>query len=166
MCHYLSLAKEKAMQQSNKKSSKKLWYKRWWAIILTLFFGTPIAIAIVFGVIVGIEESSKSKESGQPKNSQHAKINYIQPEWKITNTETVGTKYIVATGYLINSTDKTGIADCNIEFYDRELNWASGKGFGGRELKPNERYDFTVQVEVANVGLISKQSIDCEDGVY
>lgn len=154
------------MRKKNDKQVKKPWFKRWWAIILMLFFGAPIAIAIVFGVIVGIEEGSKNKESGQPKSHQETKITYIQPSWKITNTETVGTKYIVATGYLFNNTDKTGIADCNIEFYDRELSWAGGKGFGGRELQPNERYDFTVQVEVANVGLISKQNIDCEDGVY
>jgi hypothetical protein len=124
-------------------------------------------IAVVYGIFTASQEASKTPATSQPveKKSQQSSIKYIQPEWKITNTEVVGSTYIVATGYLVNQTNETGVADCNIEFYDREIKWAGGKGFGGRELKPNERYDFTVQVEVTNTGFIAKQNIDCEDGV-
>lgn len=153
--------------QKKSATQNKPWHKKWWAITLMVIFVGPVALATVYGVIVGVEESStRDPSTNQSSANQQSTIKYIQPDWEITNTETVGTKYVVASGYLINRTDETGVADCNIEFYDRETEWAGGKGFGGRELKPNEKYDFTIQVEVEHVGLIAKQNIDCEDGVY
>jgi hypothetical protein len=154
--------------KAQKKSAKQNepWYKKWWAITLMVIFVGPVALATVFGIIAGVQETSKNPSSNQPNNNQRATASYIQPDWEITNTETVGTKYVVASGYLINRTGESGVAECIIEFYDRETKWAGGKGFGGRELKPNERYGFTIQVEVEHVGLVAKQNIYCEDGVY
>lgn len=161
------------MQQPNKKTKKKAWYRHPVAIV---FLGIPIAFiglttmaAVIYAIATyegPINEESSTNTSQQKDENNQTSINYIQPKWEISSTETVGTTYIVATGYLVNQTEETGIADCNIEFYDREVKWAGGKGFGGQELEPGERYDFTVQVEVANTGLISKQNIDCEDGIY
>lgn len=133
-----------------------------------------IPYALIMFVSLGISavnyEADPAAETFQsePTNNsdQQNSLNYIQPKWEITDTEIVGLNYIVATGYIINRTGDAGIADCNIEFYDRETSWAGGKGFGGRELQPNERYNFTVQVEVDHTGLIAKQNIHCEDGVY
>lgn len=165
------------MQQTNepKKQTKK-WYKKLWIMIPLGIFVAPVVIitliATIYGIFTATQETSQSPNGNQAASqasenkNQQSTVKYIQPEWEITNTETVGSTYIVATGYLMNRTSEAGIADCNIEFYDREIKWAGGKGFGGRELQPDERYDFTVQVEVTNTGLISKQNIDCEDGIY
>lgn len=146
------------------------WYKKWWIITLLVIFVAPPVLGTIFAVPGAIkqanDQSGQRSSDPKPAQSKQTKIKYIQPRWEITKAEIVGSNYIVASGYLLNISEETGVADCNIEFYDREVKWAGGKGFGGRELKPNERYDFTVQVEVDNTGLISKQNIDCEDGVY
>src|SRR3990167_3418304 len=143
-------------QESTKQA--KPWYKKWWAITLLAIFVAPPTLGIMFalpGAIKQTNDQSGQRSSDQPAQSKQTTIKYIQPKWEITHTEIVGAQYIVASGYLLNNTQEPGVADCNIEFYDREIKWAGGKGFGGRELKPNERYDFTVQVKVDNTGLIS-----------
>lgn len=154
---------------------KTRWYKKWWGILIivtiVLYFGSALLLRFTTDPSAPKKaepsaESSEEKRTTPKSEPKESSINYISPRWEITKSETVGFKYIVSTGYLINETGETGIADCNIEFYDREIEWAGGKGFGGQTLKPGERYDFTVQTEVTDTRLISKQNIQCEDGLY
>lgn len=109
--------------------------------------------------IANYEDSGSDSSQG---SQQQPSIHFIDPQKEITDTRTVGTQYIIVDGYLLNDTSEEGRADCNVEFYDHELNWAGGKGLGARTLKPGERYNFTLQVEVKHTGLVSKQGINCE----
>lgn len=142
-----------AQKQSVKQD--KPWYKKWW--------GVALIVVVALSAVSALVETDKpsTKESPQQAPTQSG-VSFINPEKKITGTETVGGKYVVVTGYLLNNTDKVGMADCNVEFYDREMQWAGGKGLGGQNLEPGQRYDFTVQVEVEHTGLIDKQGINCE----
>ena len=156
---------------SKKKSGKqsKPWYKKWWGILLLIVFGFPIAITTlvtIIALIIGITNVASNPSSldtaiEQQESSNQPAVNYIEPDRDILSAEIVGTKYIVVTGYITNQTKKVGDADCIVEFYDHEMNWAGGKGLGGRTLEPGERYDFTVQVEVEHTGLVAKQGIYC-----
>ncbi len=136
-------------RQKKVKSAEKPWYRKWW--------GVAILILIAISAI-GAATKNQTNEPSEPQ----IRTNYIQPEWKITNTEVVGSQYIVVTGYLRNQTDEQGAADCIVEFYDRENNWARGKGLSRYALEPGQTYEFTLQVEVEHTGLIAKQNVHCE----
>lgn len=56
MCHYLSLAKEKAMQQPNKKTSKKPWHKKPWGIALIVLSVVTVTFPIPLVVIMWQKE--------------------------------------------------------------------------------------------------------------
>lgn len=141
-------------KQKKPVKQSKPWFKKWWGILLIIFVIIPAVIAAI--------TPSRQKTDDNVQQSQQPSIHYINPTKDITNTKTVGTKYIIVTGYLLNDTKEAGVADCNVEFYDHELKWAGGKGLGGRTLEPGERYNFTVQVEVEHTGLVAKQGINCE----
>ena len=52
MCHYLSLAKEKAMSQPKKKTSNKPWYKKPWGITLIILSVFTLTFPIVLFVLM------------------------------------------------------------------------------------------------------------------
>lgn len=70
MCHYLSLAKEKAMRQPNKKSQKqtKPWYRKWWGVIAIV-----VAACMAIGIAASPLEEHAAKTEDTPAQTTPAK---------------------------------------------------------------------------------------------
>ncbi len=152
------------------QQNKSKWYQKKWVKVIAISYGALVGLFMLGTIIASLagtlqDEATDNQGAGDTESKpaqQEKAVQYISPAWKLNDSKFVGTKYIVVSGKLTNTTGVTGIADCIVEFYDRENKWAGGKGLGGgREMKPGEEYQFTVQAEVEHVGLIARQNIHC-----